>query len=233
MNWRRLDLNLLVIFDAVAQERSATRAASKLNMTQPAISHALARLRSALGDELFIRTPEGMEPTPCAERLAGPVRAALESLGAALDDSEEFEPKAVERSFTVALNNLAAVVLAGPLATAVGLEAPGVNLSLLRPGATLDLAERLDRGQLDLCIGRVAAPGYRFADLRLFEDSFAALVRRGHPAAGKDKTLSREALRAYPHLAVSSAATTPASWMRSLRVTARCAAWCSMRRWCR
>src|SRR5947209_11577662 len=76
MNWRRLDLNLLVVFDAVAQERSATGAAAKLNMTQSAISHALARLRGALRDELFVRTPDGMEPTPYAERLAGPVRAA-------------------------------------------------------------------------------------------------------------------------------------------------------------
>ena len=66
MNWRMLDLNLLVVFDAVGQERNATRAAARLNMTQPAISHALARLRSALRDELFVRTPEGMEPTPYA-----------------------------------------------------------------------------------------------------------------------------------------------------------------------
>src|ERR1700732_1690028 len=85
MNWRMLDLNLLVVFDAVAQERNATRAAAKLNMTQPAISHALGRLRSALHDELFVRTPEGMEPTAYAERLVGPVRAALESLHTALD----------------------------------------------------------------------------------------------------------------------------------------------------
>ena len=64
MNWRMLDLNLLVVFDAVAHERNVTRAAARLNMTQPAISHALGRLRSALHDDLFVRTPEGMEPTP-------------------------------------------------------------------------------------------------------------------------------------------------------------------------
>src|ERR1700727_2155897 len=85
MNWRMLDLNLLVVFDAVVQERSATRAAARLNMTQPAISHALARLRTALRDDLFVRTPDGMEPTPYAERLVGPVRTALENLQTALD----------------------------------------------------------------------------------------------------------------------------------------------------
>jgi len=92
MNWRMLDLNLLVVFDAVAQARSATRAGARLNMTQPAISHALARLRGALQDELFVRTPEGMESTPYAERLAGPVRACLEGLAAALDGAATFDP---------------------------------------------------------------------------------------------------------------------------------------------
>src|SRR6202046_1999496 len=120
MNWRMLDLNLLVVFDAVARERNATRAATKLNMTQPAISHALARLRSALRDELFVRTPDGMEPTPYAERLVGPVRAALESLQTALDGAAPFDPETAERGFTLAMDNRAAVVLAAPLAAAVG-----------------------------------------------------------------------------------------------------------------
>ncbi len=203
MNWRRLDLNLLVVFDAVAQERSATRAAARLNMTQPAVSQALARLRSALRDDLFVRTPDGMEPTPYADRLAGPVRAALESMHTALDGAAAFDPTAAERGFSVAVDNRAALVLAAPLATAVAAEAPGVSLDL-RPSGTLDLAERLDRGELDLALGGLAAPGERFSDLRLFEDEFAALVRRSHPAAVVDGTVGFDALGAYPHLALSS-----------------------------
>lgn len=201
MNWRTLDLNLLVVFDAVAQARSVTRAAAKLNMSQPAISHALARLRGALGDELFVRTPDGMEPTHCAERLAGPVRAALEGLGAALDGAAGFDPATAGRGFVVAMDNRAALVLAAPVAAAVAAEAPGVSLDL-RPSGTLDLAERLDRAELDLALGGLAAPGERFADLRLFENGFAALARRGHPAAGAG--LSLAALAAYPHLVLSS-----------------------------
>ncbi|MGC1781572.1 MAG: LysR family transcriptional regulator [Acidobacteriaceae bacterium] len=202
MNWRTLDLNLLVVFNAVAQERSATRAAAKLNLTQPAISHALTRLRGALRDELFVRTPDGMEPTPYAERLAGPVRAALESLHTALDGAAPFEPATAERGFTVAVNNRAALVLAAPLAAATAAEAPGIGLDL-RPSGTLDLADRLDRGELDLAIGSLAAPGERFSDRRLFEDGFAALVRHGH-AAAVGGTLDLDALAAYPHLALSS-----------------------------
>jgi DNA-binding transcriptional LysR family regulator len=202
VNWRQLDLNLIVIFDAVAQERSASRAAARLNMTQPAISHALARLRSSLGDELFVRTPNGMEPTPYAERLAGPVRAALESLRLGLEGAAEFDPASAERHFALAVDNSAALTLAAPLAAAVAAEAPGVSLDL-RPSGTLDLAERLDRGELDLAIGGLAAPGERFTDLRLFESGFAVLVKRGHPAAG-DGGLDVHALAAFPHLAVSS-----------------------------
>jgi DNA-binding transcriptional LysR family regulator len=202
MNWRTLDLNLLVVFDAVAQERNVTRAAAKLNMTQPAISHALARLRGALRDELFVRTPEGMEPTPYAERVAGPVRAALESLQTALNCAAPFDPTTAEGSFSVAVNNRAALVLAAPLAATVAAEALGVRLDL-RPSGTLDLAERLDRGELDLAIGGLAAPGERFSDRRLFEDHFAALVRRGHTAAAGE-TIALDALGSYPHLALSS-----------------------------
>jgi DNA-binding transcriptional LysR family regulator len=202
VNWRMLDLNLLVVFDAVAQERNATRAAAKLNMTQPAISHALARLRSALRDELFVRTPDGMAPTPFAERLVGPVRAALDSLRTALDGAAPFDPETAERGFTLAMDNRATVVLAAPLVAAMRAQAPGVALDL-RPSGTLNLPERLDRGELDLAIGGLAAPAERFSDLRLFDNGFAAVVRRGHPAA-IDGTISLNDLGTYPHLILSS-----------------------------
>lgn len=202
MNWRTLDLNLLTVFDAVGQERSATRAAAKLNMTQPAISHALTRLRGSLQDDLFVRTPEGMEPTPYAERLIGPVRHALESLRTALDNAADFVPATADRSFVIAVDNRSAIVLAAPLVAAVAAEAPSVALDI-RPSGTLDLAEQLDRGTLDMAIGGMAAPAERFSDRRLFEEDFAALVRRGHPAA-VDGAISLEALGRFPHLILSS-----------------------------
>lgn len=202
MNWRTLDLNLLVVFDAVAQTRSATKAGEKLNMAQPAISHALARLRSALRDELFIRTPNGMEPTPFSERLAGAVRAALESLGTTLDGAAPFDPATASRSFLIAADNRAALVLAAPLAAAIAAEAPGVSLRIT-PSGTLDLPDLLDRGELDLAVGGLAAPGERFSDLLLFESGFVALTRRGHPAAREGRILLAD-MGAYPHLVLSS-----------------------------
>jgi DNA-binding transcriptional LysR family regulator len=203
VNWRTLDLNLLTVFDAIGSERSATKAAAKLNMTQPAVSHALTRLRSALSDELFLRTPRGMEPTPYAERLIGPIRSALDALRTALDRAADFEPSTARRTFVIALDNRAALALAPPLSATITAEAPGVKLDM-RPSGTLDIPERLDSGDLDIAVGGLSSPGERFSDRRLFEESFAALVRRGHPAA-VDGAISIEALSQFPHLAFSSA----------------------------
>ena len=80
MSWNSFDLNLLVVFDAITQAKSLTRAGRRLGMSQPAVSHALGRLRQLLKDDLFVRTPEGMVPTPRAVRMAGPVHAALQEL---------------------------------------------------------------------------------------------------------------------------------------------------------
>jgi DNA-binding transcriptional LysR family regulator len=202
MNWRTLDLNLLVVFDAVAQTRSATKAGERLNMAQPAISHALGRLRGALRDDLFIRTPDGMAPTPFAEGLSGAVREALERLGTALDSAAPFDPATAQRSFLLAADNRATLVLAAPLASAIAAEASGVNLSIV-PSGTLPFADMLDRGELDLVLGAHAAPGERFSDQLLFENGFVALTRRGHPAA-RDGRIALEDMGAYPHLVLSS-----------------------------
>ena len=166
MNWRQIDLNLLVVFDAVMQERNATRAAERLNMSQPAVSHALARLRAALGN-----------------------RAT-------------FDPRMTSRNFVIAVNNYAALVISPRLAAAAAREAPQVTLDI-RASGNLDVAERLDRGDLDLAIGGQAAPGDRFRDIRLFEDRFACLLRQGHPAI-KDGKMDARLLAELPHLDVSS-----------------------------
>lgn len=200
MNWRTIDLNLLVVFDAVAQTRGVTRAATRLNMTQTAISHALTRLRRALHDELFVRTPEGMAPTPYAESLAGPIRAALDGLGAALDGAAPFDPATADRRFVLGLDNRATLVLACNIVCMAAREAPGITLDMRATGS-IDVAEQLDRSELDVAIGSLAAPGDRFSDLHLFDTGYAVLMRRGHPAADR---CDLAALAAYPHLDLSS-----------------------------
>ena len=118
MNWRTIDLNLLVVFDALAQDRSVTRAGQRLGISQPALSHALARLRHTLKDELFLRTPQGMVPTAKAEQLAEPIRTSLKNLRDALAEKTLFIPERAERRFVLMMNNHAALTLAAPLAAA-------------------------------------------------------------------------------------------------------------------
>src|SRR4051794_16016697 len=154
-----IDLNLLVVFDAVMQEQNVTRAGQRLGLSQPAMSHALSRLRHMLKDDLFVRTPEGMIPTPRAESLAPPLRNALSEMQLALEPTA-FDPAASDRRFVLTLNNYAAVVIASPLVAAVSAVAPAVQLDL-RPGGTLDVGEQLDRGDLDLSLGNVGIPGER------------------------------------------------------------------------
>ena len=125
MNWGAFDLNLLIVFDAVMQDRSVTRAGSRIGLSQPAMSHALNRLRYMLKDELFVRTPEGMVPTPRAEILAQPLRNALSEMQLALEPAA-FDPASSDRRFVLTVNNYAAVVIAPPLVAAgVGRGASG------------------------------------------------------------------------------------------------------------
>ena len=197
---KQFDLNLLRVFETIFRERSVTRAARQIGLSQPALSHALNRLRWVLKDELFIRGPSGMVPTSRAEELALPVRRVLADLQSALNP-EDFVPAKAERRFTIALNNFAAIVFAAPVVARIAALAPGIRLCL-RPSGTLDLPELLDRGELDLAVSAVDAPLERFAAQTLIEDKFVVAMRRGHPAlAGK---LTPKRFSSLPRLAISS-----------------------------
>ena len=200
MNWRAFDLNLLVVFEAVMQDGSVTRAGKRLGMSQPALSHALNRLRYLVKDQLFIRTPTGMVPTPRAEQLALPLRHALAEMQRALEP-ETFVAAQANRRFSIAINNYAAIVLAAPLVAAVAAAAPLVQLDL-RPSGTLDVFDLLDNGELDIAIGTFDNVGERFGRAALLEDQFVAVMRRDHPA-GRG-TLSAAAFGALRHVAISS-----------------------------
>jgi DNA-binding transcriptional LysR family regulator len=155
MNRNQCDLNLLMIFDAVMQEKNLTRAGRRLGMSQPAVSHSLARLRYMLKDELFVRTPEGMRPTPRAERIATPVRAALQELQVTLE-ADEFVEAESTHEFAIAANNYAARAVIPPLIHRVAKLAPSVVLDV-RPIGRVDMLD-LDpcwsvRRQLRCCRG--------------------------------------------------------------------------------
>jgi DNA-binding transcriptional LysR family regulator len=197
-----IDLNLLVVFDAIMRDRSVTRAGLRLGLSQPAMSHALTRLRHTLKDELFVRSPNGMMPTPRAEQLATPIRIALDGLQESLEP-DQFEPATAATTFRIAVDNYAAIVLVAPIAAHVARIAPGVRLDF-RPSGTLDIFGQLDRSELHLAMGPSAAQGERFSRRRLLQDQFVVVHRKGHPTA-KVQEFSTEKLATLPQLEISSA----------------------------
>src|ERR1700694_741523 len=197
-----IDLNLLVVFDAMMRDRSVTRAGHRLGLSQPAMSHALTRLRHMLKDELFVRSPNGMMPTPRAEELATPIRIALDGLQQSLEPVQ-FEPSKATATFRIARDTYAAILLVPPIAAHIAGIAPGVTLDF-RPSGTLNVPELLDRSELQLAMGPSAAPGERFSRRRLLQDQFVVVHRKGHPAA-KAQEFSTEKLATLPQLEISSA----------------------------
>jgi len=202
MNWGAFDLNLLIVFDAVMRERSVTRAGIRIGLSQPAMSHALARLRHVLRDELFIRTPQGMVPTGRAEEIAAPIRRALGDLHLSLL-TPDFDPAQAAHSFRIAVDTYAAAVLVPAIVARCAALAPGVTLDIGTSGPQGG-AGRLDRADLDLVIGAPEPDGERFVRQRLLRDDFVALLGRG--AVPDGATLPVEAFGALPHLEISSVA---------------------------
>jgi DNA-binding transcriptional LysR family regulator len=210
LKWGAFDLNLLVVFDAVMQERSVTRAGNRLGLSQPALSHALARLRHMLKDELFVRAPKGMVPTPRAEQLAVPVRHALDELQYSLEPTQ-FDPSTATRSFRIAVDNYAAVVVVGPLVARIAKIAPEVKLEF-RASGTLVLPDLLDRDEIDLAIGTFAEQGERFSRLPLLQDDFVVVLRKNHPATLGGE-LSLENFAALSHVEITSGREPPTDFV--------------------
>jgi DNA-binding transcriptional LysR family regulator len=145
-----IDLNLLRTFDALMEQRSVTRAASHLGVTQPAVSHALARLRKALNDPLFIRSPNGLQPTARAEEIAGGIRRGLHEFRDALAPTS-FDPATAERHFTLATTSYFNALLIPALVERIRAEAPGIALRLVASNEMI--VPQLDRGAIDLALG--------------------------------------------------------------------------------
>lgn len=180
MNLRDIDLNLLLIFNQILVERSASAAADKLGVSQPAISNALKRLRALLNDELFLRTSRGMEPTPFAQHLAEPVASALNTLQNALSKRDSFDPMTSQRIFRLAMTDIGEMYFMPTLMNAVATRAPHIQLRTLRPDAA-NLKEDMEDGSIDVALGLFPNLQSGFFQRRLFRHRYVCLYRRGHP----------------------------------------------------
>ena len=181
MNPNRLDLNLLRVFDAILETRSVTIAASTLSLTQSAVSNQLARLREAFDDPLFVRTSEGMVPTPRALAIAGPIRKSLVAIRFCLEEQLGFDPATSDRTFKIFMSDVGQFIFLPRLLERIARVAPRVNIHTVQvpPSRMRDMA--LESGEVDLAAGYFEDFDGSFRQQMLFEESFVGMVRRGHP----------------------------------------------------
>ncbi len=203
---KQLDLNLLVVFQEVFLARQISSVATRLGLSQPAVSNALARLRKALGDELFVRTAQGMQPTPLAERLAEPVSLALAQVQAALNVQDGFAAQTSGRSFVIAMSDVGELYFMPQLIKHLARVAPNVSVRTVRSG-TINLKEELELGRIDLALGAFEKVSSALYQRRLFRQPYVLMFRREHPLASElaaGGTISLSRLLQEQHLIVAS-----------------------------
>jgi DNA-binding transcriptional LysR family regulator len=179
MNFAAFDLNLLRVFDALLQERSATRAGERVGLSQPAVSAALSRLRHALRDELFVRQGNEMVPTPRALALAEPLHDALARLEQMLTASPQFDPCAAMRDFRLLGADFFAMLLMPRLSQQVAAAAPGITLRLL-DSARGDVDRLLMAGEIDMALERPLELAEWISRQLLFRSPFAIIAAKEH-----------------------------------------------------
>jgi len=204
MNLQTIDLNLLVVLEALIEERNVTRAATRIGLSQPAMSNALARLRRTFDDPLLVRSPEGMTPTPAAQALIIPVRAALTQLRQALEEKPDFDPQASERTFHLLTSDYAEIMLFAPLLQTLRARRLSVRLrsqrprSVFEPPSTASLAE-----SFDLAIGfypDALSLDARLHSETLWEEKNVCIASLRHPAI--QKKISLRQFAAAEHVAL-------------------------------
>jgi DNA-binding transcriptional LysR family regulator len=208
MHIKDIDLNLLRLFDAVYRTRNVSRAAELLDLTQPAASQGLTRLRTLVQDPLFMRGAGGVQPTPKAQRLAEPVRQALAMLEQALAETAGFEPAQASRSFHIHMSDIGESRFLPQLMVTLREQAPGVQIET-RPLPREQVTEALDAGRIDFAFGFL--PMVKDTQrLQLLKDRYVVLLRAGHPFARKRRTGKAllEALRELEFVGVRSHADT-------------------------
>lgn len=199
-NIAAVDLNLLKAFEALLRERSVTRAAISIGVSQPALSHSLSRLRHLFADELFVRLPHGMEPTPKAYEIGMLVEVALDRIRRALDLQYGFDPATTRRSFSATIAEYAEIALIERLTQRMVELAPNADLRLM-PLDFAATAEQLDGGGVTLAIGHFRDQAPRFGRRLIYRETLSALVHRTHPVLGAPLTAERYV--AWPHVVMS------------------------------
>lgn len=197
-----IDLNLLSVFQEVYRERQISSAARRLGLSQSAVSNALARLRRSFGDELFVRTGSGMQPTPLAAQMAEPIGAAMAQVALALNQRSRFEPATSNRRFNLAMTDVGEIYFMPTLIERCRQLAPHVQISSLRV-ASPQLKEEMEGGRVDLAVGPFEDVSEALYQRQLFRQPFVSMFRKGHPLGRGELSVKR--FVAAEHLLVDAA----------------------------
>lgn len=191
LDLRKLDLNLLLVFNALYQQRSVTAAAHELALSPSALSHALARLRQALGDELFVRLDNQMQPTLRADQIAAPISAALAQLSAGLSLRQRFDPASSQRNFVISASDYTAFAILPRLISRLQQVAPQITLRIINTSQKLAIAE-LAAGHIDFALGyddeRTPLPA-GLEEFDWLQDDYVAIASPQHPLIKRKLTL--------------------------------------------
>ena len=199
MDIKSVDLNLLLVFDALMRERSVSRGGEALGLSQPAASYALAKLRRMFDDPLFIRTPRGISPTPRAEMLSMPVRDVLEQINTQIMPAISFSPQFGVRTFTLCMSDISEMFFLPPLVRKLRETAPGCAIvALSRPLSQAQ--EALESGEADIALGYFPDFPTGFFQQRLFGEELVCVVRSKHPLKGA--RISLDQFAAASHLTI-------------------------------
>ena len=201
MHLSRVDLNLFVVFDTIYAEGSITRAGRRLNLSQPAISHALGRLRQMFDDPLFIRQGHAMTPSPLARRMLEPIRQSLQGLEVTLNKVDRFDPATAVKRFTIGMRDVMESVVLPDLMREVARSAPRVDISVVR-AERRELERELSAGTLDAAIDVLLPLPEEIRRDRLAVEWLTVMARRRHPKVRSK--LDLDTYLAQEHILVSS-----------------------------
>ncbi|AUO24406.1 MULTISPECIES: LysR family transcriptional regulator [Pseudomonas] len=202
MNLSKVDLNLFIVFDAIYTEANLTRAGQIVGITQPAVSNALARLRETFNDPLFVRTAQGMVPTPMAQNIIGPVRNALSLLRVSVQESRIFNPQQAAKTYRISMTDLTEAVILPPLFQRLRRLAPTVVIESFL-SKRRETTKELAAGRLDFAVDAPLNTDPQVRHVKLMEDRYVCAMRKGHPMAGKDK-LTLDDYLSLTHIHISS-----------------------------
>lgn len=201
MRLTQLDLNLFPVFDAIYSKRNLTRAAEQLCITQPAVSNALARMRKAFNDQLFVSTSRGMVPTPVSENIHQRISEALQLLDSSVLEADSFIPEQSKKVFRLSMNDLTEGLLLPPLIKALQDEAPGIRLESYFTQRR-DIARELSTSGIDLAIDAPLINDPQLCHEPLLSTNYVCMLRRDHPLA--EQPLTMERYLGLDHIHISS-----------------------------